>query len=202
MSFDTIINALDGAKERGGRYTSKCPAHHDKSPSLMISERDDGSTSIYCFAGCSAVDVLAALGLSERESWKPLKNLTSKQFQIHNNHVARIREAIQKDVYQIKMLSEEFTAKKVGAQVVVKKLSMIAPSVFSQSLWVDRETKTSQAKAEEEWITLAICASPTTELLAGLFDLVIKFSRREDRQPITKWEDTDYAKDFIDSIKN
>ena len=202
MSLDNIINALDGAKERGGRYTAKCPAHNDKSPSLMVSERDDGSTSIYCFAGCAAVDVLAALGLSEREAWRPLRDKAGQQWQIQNDHIRRVLAAIKSDEHQIKMLSTEFSSKKINAHTVVRRISKMAPSVFCPPLRLDRETKDKQLEAGLAWIELAICVAPTTEILSELFDLVIKFSRREDRQPIIKWEDQGYAKDFIDSIKN
>lgn len=41
----------------------KCPAHEDRGPSLSIREMDDGRVLIYCFAGCGAGDVLAAMGL-------------------------------------------------------------------------------------------------------------------------------------------
>lgn len=47
-----------------GRYMACCPAHDDRSPSLSIKECDDGRLLIHCFAGCPAVDVLEAVGLS------------------------------------------------------------------------------------------------------------------------------------------
>jgi DNA primase len=41
-----------------------CPAHDDKSPSLLITESPDGKKGIHCFAGCGGADVMVAIGLS------------------------------------------------------------------------------------------------------------------------------------------
>jgi hypothetical protein len=50
----------------GGGFTAQCPAHEDRSPSLSVSRGSDGRMLLYCFAGCSVDDVLAAVG------WKPV----------------------------------------------------------------------------------------------------------------------------------
>lgn len=64
MSGDALLSRLDGLRETGpSRWIAKCPSHDDRSPSLSIRELDDGRILIYCFAGCSALDVLDALGL-------------------------------------------------------------------------------------------------------------------------------------------
>ena len=64
MSVDLIISRLDGVKEKHrGAYVAKCPAHDDKSPSLAVTEKDDGRILLHCFGGCSTNDVLGAIGL-------------------------------------------------------------------------------------------------------------------------------------------
>ena len=64
MSIETLISRLDGVKETGhGKYVARCPAHDDKSPSLAITEGDEGKTLVHCFAGCETEDVLSAVGL-------------------------------------------------------------------------------------------------------------------------------------------
>ncbi len=40
-----------------------CPAHEDRTPSLHVSEGDDGRVLLHCHAGCETGDVLAADGL-------------------------------------------------------------------------------------------------------------------------------------------
>lgn len=50
--------------KNGAGWTSSCPAHHDRSPSLSIGIGDDGRALVHCHAGCSPREVCAALGLS------------------------------------------------------------------------------------------------------------------------------------------
>lgn len=61
--LESILGRLQRVKASGqDRFTACCPAHDDKSPSLMVSERN-GKIGIHCFGGCGAVDVLAAIGM-------------------------------------------------------------------------------------------------------------------------------------------
>ena len=63
MLADKIITRLDGVKNRGqDRWLARCPAHEDKSPSLAIREVDD-KLLLFCHAGCSAYEVVSAVGL-------------------------------------------------------------------------------------------------------------------------------------------
>ena len=59
-----ILHHLDGVKETGaGKWQARCPAHDDKSPSLSIKEINDGTLLLKCWAGCSAGDIVGAVGL-------------------------------------------------------------------------------------------------------------------------------------------
>lgn len=65
MTAEALLNRLDTVKQTGaGKYIARCPAHDDRSPSLGITEKDDGIVLFNCFAGCEAEDVLAAVGLT------------------------------------------------------------------------------------------------------------------------------------------
>lgn len=67
MSAETLLSRLEGVRATGpGRWVARCPAHQDRSPSLSVRELDD-RVLIHDFAGCSASDVLAAVGLSLRD---------------------------------------------------------------------------------------------------------------------------------------
>jgi len=46
------------------KFTARCPAHEDRSPSLSVTEGVDRRTLVYCHAGCSVADVVAAIGLT------------------------------------------------------------------------------------------------------------------------------------------
>lgn len=55
------------ATRRGSSYELRCPAHPDHEPSLGLTENTEQHALLYCQAGCSAVDVLQAVGLSLRD---------------------------------------------------------------------------------------------------------------------------------------
>ena len=62
--IDRLLSRLDSVRRAGSGYTAKCPAHSDRNASLSVSEADGGKVLLHCFAGCSAADVLAAVGLA------------------------------------------------------------------------------------------------------------------------------------------
>lgn len=68
---EAVVAALRSAgcspKRNGDGYTSRCPAHDDRTPSLSIGEGDDGRALLKCHAGCSLTNVLSAVGMEERE---------------------------------------------------------------------------------------------------------------------------------------
>ena len=64
MSAAKLVEQLDKARQTApDRWIARCPAHEDNGPSLSVRELSDGRTLIHCFAGCGAVDVMAAAGL-------------------------------------------------------------------------------------------------------------------------------------------
>ncbi len=58
-----LLNRLEKVKGKKGRWTACCPAHGDKSPSLAITQLDDGRILLKCFAGCSAYEVVSSVGM-------------------------------------------------------------------------------------------------------------------------------------------
>lgn len=64
MSIERLLGNLHKVKSTGrGRWTCSCPSHQDKSPSMHIKLEDDGKILINCKAGCSAEDILVAIGM-------------------------------------------------------------------------------------------------------------------------------------------
>jgi hypothetical protein len=65
MNADTLLSRLQSVRETGSdRWIARCPAHEDRSPSLSIRLLDDGRLLVHCFAGCEALSVVQAIGLS------------------------------------------------------------------------------------------------------------------------------------------
>jgi hypothetical protein len=58
-----FLNKLDKVSGKRGHWIACCPAHQDKRPSLAITETDDGRILLKCFAGCSAYEVVSAVGM-------------------------------------------------------------------------------------------------------------------------------------------
>jgi hypothetical protein len=65
--IEKVVAALEarGCRGRGSSWT--CPSHDDRRPSLSVREGADGRALLRCHAGCSLEDILAALGLGERD---------------------------------------------------------------------------------------------------------------------------------------
>lgn len=65
MAIATLLALLDRPKAIGPmKWQARCPAHEDRTPSLAVRELADGRVLIHCFGGCSASDVMGALGLA------------------------------------------------------------------------------------------------------------------------------------------
>lgn len=65
MIADKLLNQLTKVKRTGREsWIACCPAHDDKTPSMTITEKDDGRVLVHCFAGCSVDSILGAVGLT------------------------------------------------------------------------------------------------------------------------------------------
>jgi hypothetical protein len=65
MIAATLLDKLDGVRQVGhGRWRARCPSHDAKNPNVLsIGETTDGTTLLKCFHGCTAAEVVAAVGL-------------------------------------------------------------------------------------------------------------------------------------------
>lgn len=72
MTADKLLSRLEGVRATGeDRWSARCPAHEDRSPSLSVRETGDGTVLLRCFAGCGAADVVAAVGLEFSDLFPP-----------------------------------------------------------------------------------------------------------------------------------
>lgn len=78
-----------------------CPAHDDKSPSLNITEAEDGRVLVKCWAGCTSENIVKAVGLQMRDLYpntehrqRPGKRALSRQALLHEGMICRIGEAL------------------------------------------------------------------------------------------------------------
>lgn len=92
--LDKVLSCLDKVKSAGtNKWKACCPAHDDKNPSLAISETSDGTVLLKCWAGCTAQDIVSAIGLELRDLFpgnKQARRGPSKEAIEHERMVYRI----------------------------------------------------------------------------------------------------------------
>lgn len=65
MRVDDFLSRLEKVRSTGhNRWIARCPAHDDGTPSLTVSEGDDGRILAHCFGGCAIESVVGAVGMS------------------------------------------------------------------------------------------------------------------------------------------
>lgn len=69
-SADVLLHRLDGVQRAGTGWRARCPACEGRSRKLSIAE-SDGRVLLHCFGGCTAADVLGAVGLGWKDIMPP-----------------------------------------------------------------------------------------------------------------------------------
>lgn len=67
LPVQALLARLEGVRQAGRGWISKCPAHADRSPSLSLNEGVNGTILLHCHAGCAALAVVHAVGLELRD---------------------------------------------------------------------------------------------------------------------------------------
>jgi hypothetical protein len=67
MTTEQLARMFDRSRREGKAWRCRCPVHKGKSLTLAIYTDDDRSR-VHCFAGCEADDVLAAVGLTWKDT--------------------------------------------------------------------------------------------------------------------------------------
>ncbi len=62
-----LISQLRNVKQIGSGYIACCPAHEDEKASLSIGQGDDGRILLHCHAGCTAGEIVSALGIGMKD---------------------------------------------------------------------------------------------------------------------------------------
>lgn len=72
MIIDDVIRLVESktgrtVKKSGHGYIACCPAHEDSSPSLSISQGDEGRVLVNCFSGCTFEAICSSIGIKISE---------------------------------------------------------------------------------------------------------------------------------------
>lgn len=64
-----LLARLEGVRAASGglRWMAFCPAHDDRTQSLSLRLNGNNKMLVHCFAGCTAAQVVAAVGLTMRD---------------------------------------------------------------------------------------------------------------------------------------
>ena len=65
--IDLVLEKLNGIVPHNSYWMAQCPAHPDNNPSMEISETEEGTVLLHCFAGCTVDEIVAAMGLQMRD---------------------------------------------------------------------------------------------------------------------------------------
>ena len=88
MTLGAFLDLLDAVRPRGtGRWSARCPAHADRSPSLSIAGGDRGLL-LHCWAGCTIEEICTALGLQVADLF-----IDGRPDPEHQRHRTRARQA-------------------------------------------------------------------------------------------------------------
>ena len=61
-TVEELLSRFDRVRRNGKRWSARCPAHTDRTPSLAIAEGDSGWL-LRCWAGCTFTEITHAAGL-------------------------------------------------------------------------------------------------------------------------------------------
>lgn len=77
MRVEDFLAKLKGVRANGdGSWMACCPAHDDSNPSMSVTERG-GKILVHCHAGCSAADIVSAVGLEIKDLFEDAKPQTA-----------------------------------------------------------------------------------------------------------------------------
>ncbi len=61
LDAEGIARAFGSAQPSGNGWKARCPAQDDETPSLSLSDGENGRVLLHCYAGCSQSEVIAGL---------------------------------------------------------------------------------------------------------------------------------------------
>lgn len=113
--LEMFLGKLDGARPSGDGWRAECPNGHRSRYTLSFKQADDGRVLLHCFAGCTALEVLQAMGLELSDLYdRP----TGAKLQFAKRTPAEIKEYHWKAAF--KFLPEEIRIVRIGSQDVRK----------------------------------------------------------------------------------
>lgn len=114
--IDLITQKLSdyGLRSAGrGKWVCRCPAHEDRSPSLSITEGDDGRVLMHCFAGCEIDTICNRLMIDIVDLFPPREerpNYTARQGKSNRITYLQALQLIKQETYIVWMAAQNLAA--------------------------------------------------------------------------------------------
>jgi hypothetical protein len=150
MTTAEIAELFNAKTIARGRYQAFCMAHSDKSPSLAITEGQEGRTLLKCWAGCSLDSILAAAGLGKRDLFGKSRTLTPeererlRQQKLANESREEALKSIERQVFDAERLAEIDVRRWAGALALIPEgheHEQALKQLFNLSLTAFRESE-------------------------------------------------------------
>jgi predicted DNA-binding transcriptional regulator AlpA len=130
MNAATIFSALHGRKQGSG-WTARCSAHDDHTPSLSISQADDGKLLVRCRAGCDRDKIINRLGarglwLEQPSHWRwllppNLVHVRSDLEYVDRSEAARVLRLAPSTLAKVRLSGNGPPCCKLGRHVVYRR---------------------------------------------------------------------------------
>ncbi|MFQ5853799.1 MAG: hypothetical protein ACE5JU_24845 [Candidatus Binatia bacterium] len=147
MKVENFLSRLDQVRHSSGRWTARCPAHKDHSPSLSIAEGAAGRIVVHCFAGCSVEEIVEALGLTLGDLFPDTESRPPPPRRSHQQEARRIATRAQATSLRIAAALREIGSRYSVASRALKEFGPEA----------DRELLQSEiARCESAWAVLEV----------------------------------------------
>lgn len=126
MTTEDLLPMLQAVRSRGAdRWSVRCPAHNDHSPSLSIRKGEKGIL-LHCFAGCDLASICTSLGIRPRDLFYDVSASV-------NHHAIRRHRARQ----QVSRIRQQAEGRRVDAlreaEAVIRAASSIDMSTWSDA---------------------------------------------------------------------
>ncbi|SFK87409.1 CHC2 zinc finger [Nitrosomonas aestuarii] len=105
--IDHLLAQLLKIRQTGhNRWIACCPSHNDKSPSLAIRD-DDGKILLNCFAGCSAYEIVSAVGMEISDLFPEQREYSTQNISKNPFPAADVLRCIQVEALIVAMAASD-----------------------------------------------------------------------------------------------
>jgi len=141
--FESVLERLDVVKHDGEQYEIRCPAHEDRSPSMVAKLSDDGKKLLlHCRAGCSTAEICEAAHIELKELFADDENHPSSPVKYTVAQSYPYHDADGKEVYQVvRMKPKSFRQRHmvdgswVWSMKGVRRVLFNLPSILEKQDW-------------------------------------------------------------------